>query len=71
MKSHWIRILKIPGIFMIFFGGWLVFTYIVADLAALLPDEKTIETAAGSVITLGLLVAIGLAARMIGKRRFE
>jgi len=69
MKSHWIRILEIPGIFAIFFAIWLVFTYIVANLVALLPGQKIIETAAGGVITLGLLVAIGVAARVIGKRR--
>lgn len=70
MKSRWIRILEIPAIFALFFGAWLVFTYLLANLLTLLPGQKIFETAAGDMIILGLLVALGLAARLIGKRRF-
>ena len=64
------EILEILGIFAIILGIWAIFAYMVASLALiLLVDENMIRIVAGGVVMLGLLVAIGIASRLVGKRR--
>ena len=64
------EILEILGIFALILGLWGVFAYAVASLALiLLVDENMIRIVAGGVVMLGLFVAIGIASRLVGKRR--
>ena len=62
------EISEILGIFALILGLWVVFAYVVASLASLYLDESMVRIA-GFVLTLGLFGAIGIASRVVGKRR--
>jgi hypothetical protein len=56
------------GVFVLALGVWALFAWATATLAALLPGEEMIEFVGGMVSLLGLLAALGIAARIAGKR---
>jgi len=68
MFHQFSEILEILGIFALILGLWTFFAYVVASLASVYLDESTVRIV-GIVLTLGLFVAIGVASRLVGKRR--
>ena len=55
------------GVFVLALGVWALFAWATANLATLLPGEEMIEFVGGTVSLLGLLAALGIAARIAGK----
>ena len=55
-------------VFVLVLGVWVVFAWVTATLASYLPEERLVEFAGGGVAMLGLIVAIGVAARLAWKR---
>jgi hypothetical protein len=55
-------------IFALILGIWAVFAFVVATLASFLPGEDLVVSVAGGVSLLGLFVALGIAARLVGRR---
>ncbi len=49
-------------------GVWTVFAFVVATLASFLPGEEMVAFVGGGVTLLGLFVAVGVAARFVGRR---
>jgi hypothetical protein len=55
-------------IFAIVLGAWVVFAFLVVTLASLFREGEIAAFAAGGTSILGLLVAVGVAARLVGRR---
>jgi hypothetical protein len=62
------RLLESVVIFGLVLGVWVLFALVVAALASYLPKEEMVAYAGGGVATLGLLVAVGVAARLVRRR---
>lgn len=58
----------ILGVFALTLGIWLVYAYVAATLASQLPTEELVVYVGGGVVLLGLFFALGLAARIVGRR---
>ena len=54
-------------IFVLIFGIWIIFAFVVATLASYLPREELVVLVGGGVSTLGLFVAFGIAAWLVGR----
>jgi hypothetical protein len=62
------RLLEAVVIFGLVLGVWVLFALAMAALASLLPGEEMVAFAGGGAATLGLLVAVGVAARLVRRR---
>lgn len=56
------------GVFALILGIWLVFASGIATLASRLPTEDLVVYVGGGATMLGLFFALGLAARIVGRR---
>jgi hypothetical protein len=54
-------------IFAFIFGVWIIFAFVVATLASFLPGEDLVVLVGGGGPTMGLFVALGIAARLVGR----
>jgi hypothetical protein len=54
-------------IFAFILGVWVIFAFVVVTLASFLPGEELVALVGGGVSMLGLFVAIGIAARLVGR----
>jgi hypothetical protein len=55
-------------VFAALFGIWILFAFVVANLAAFLPKEELVLLVGGGISMVGLFVALGVAARLVGRR---
>lgn len=62
------QLLESLGVFVLMWVVWAVFAWVTATLASFLPGEETAGFVGGMVSLLGLLTALGIAARIAGKR---
>jgi hypothetical protein len=62
------RFLESVVIFAFVLGLWVLFALAVATLVSFLPTEEMVTYAGGYVATLGLFVAVGVAARIVRRR---
>jgi hypothetical protein len=56
------------GVFALMLGVWAMFAWAAASLAALLPGEELAGFVGGAAAVLSLLAAVGIAARIAGRR---
>lgn len=62
------QLLESVGAFVLMYVAWVVFAWAVATLASFLPWGETTEFVGGWLVMLGLLAAIGIAARIAARR---
>jgi hypothetical protein len=61
------RLLESLVVFAFILGVWALYAYVAATLASFLPEEEIVEYISGGAVVLGLLVAIGIAARLVSR----
>jgi hypothetical protein len=62
------QLLESLGAFVLMYVAWVVFAWAAATLVSFLPWGETTEFIGGGLVLLGLLAAIGIAARIAGRR---
>lgn len=66
------QLLESVGAFVLMYVAWVVFAWAAATLVSFLPWGETTEYIGGVLVLLGLLAAIGIAARIAARRlRFK
>lgn len=62
------QFLESLAVFVIVLGVWVVFAALVATLASFLPKEEMVAFVGGGISMLGLFLALGVAAQIVGRR---
>lgn len=63
-----IKILESLIVFGVVLGVWVLFALVVMTLASFIPGEELVTFVGGEVSMLGLLAALGIASRIVGRR---
>ena len=61
------KLLESLGVFVLMWVFWAIFAWAAASLASFLLEEEMAKFAGGMVVVLGLLAAMGIAARIAGR----
>jgi hypothetical protein len=62
------QLLESLGVFVLMLVAWAIFAWAAVSLASFLPEEETAGFVGGMISLLGLLAALGIAARIAGRR---
>lgn len=62
------QLVESVGVFALALVVWAVFAWAAASLASTLPGVELAEFVGGAAVVLSLLAAVGIAARIAGKR---
>lgn len=61
------QLLESLGVFVLMLVAWAIFAWAAATLVSSLPWGETVGFIGGMVVLLGLLTALGIAARIAGR----